>query len=414
MRQIRVLTVADVVSYVKLLLDDDPILRDIWIRGEVSNFTRAGSGHIYFTLRSEQASLKCVYFRQEQFLSPLIPANGDAVLVHGRASLWAQAGQFQFYVDMIQPEGTGLLQIQFEELRVRLEKEGLFDVARKRPLPRLPRTVGVVTSASGAVWHDIQNVLRRRYPLCELILSSTRVQGDEAPAEIVAAIDRLVRDGRSEVIIVARGGGSMEDLWCFNDERVARAIFGCRLPVISAIGHETDTTIADFVADLRAPTPSAAAELVAPHLDELRDEVYDLYLQMRDAMTETLRQCRDGLATSEQRLARRSPESSIRDARMMLDALAGRAGYLMQAQLDGRRYQMNESLRHLELLHPEKVLRRGYAIVSDEASGARISTAKRMRPGQHIRLTLHDGEATGSVDSVSPALREDHHAVSTG
>lgn len=414
MHRLRILTVSDVVGYVKSILDDDPILRDIWIRGEVSNLSRAGSGHIYFTLRSEQASLKCVFFRQEQLLSPLIPANGDAVLVHGRASLWPSAGQFQFYVDMIQPEGTGLLQIQFEELRVRLEKEGLFDVARKRPLPRLPKTVGVVTSASGAVWHDIQNVLSRRYPLCELILSSTRVQGDEAPAEIVAAIDRLVRDGRSEVIIVARGGGSMEDLWCFNDERVARAIFGCRLPVISAIGHETDTTIADYVADLRAPTPSAAAELVAPHLDELRDEVYDLYLQMRDAMIETLRQHRDRLAISEQRLERRSPESSIRDARLMLDALAERASYLMQAQLDGRRYQINEYMRQLELLHPEKVLRRGYAIVSDEADGTRIGTALRMRPGQRIRLTLHDGEATGTVDSVSPALREDHHVVTTG
>lgn len=409
----RIVTVAEIVGYVKSILDDDPILGDLWVRGEVSNFSRAGSGHIYFSLRSDQASLKCVLFRGEQALIPMIPGNGEAVLVHGRASLWPAAGQFQFYVDMIQPEGTGLLQIQFEELRARLEREGLFDVARKRPLPRLPVTVGVVTSSSGAVWHDIQNVLSRRYPLCELILSPTRVQGDEASGEIVSAIDRLVRDGRSEVIILARGGGSMEDLWCFNDERVARAIFGCRLPVISAIGHETDTTIADLVADLRAPTPSAAAELVAPHVNELRDEIYDLYLRASDASNGALQLSAAGLRGLEQRLQRRSPGSLVRDARLTLDSLAEGARRLIQAQLDGRRYQTSEAMRQLDLLHPEKVLGRGYAIVSDEASGARIGTTSRLQAGQRIKLTFHDGEATGNVDHVLPKPREDHHVVTS-
>lgn len=251
----RILDVADVTAYIKDLLDADPILSDVWIRGEVSNFVRSAAGHIYFTLKSERAQLRCVLFRGNARWLTFQPENGDAILAHGRVSVYEAGGQYQLYVDLIQPEGTGLLHLQFEELRRRLEMEGLFDPSRKRPLPRLPRRIGVVTSPTGAVWHDIQTVLRRRYPLAELVLAPAQVQGDDAPPTIIRALEALQLDGNVDVIIIARGGGSMEDLWCFNDEALARAVFASRIPVISAVGHETDFTICDFVADVRARPP---------------------------------------------------------------------------------------------------------------------------------------------------------------
>ena len=250
-----------------------------------------------------------------------MPNNGDAILAHGNVSIYEVSGQYQLYVDMIQPEGTGLLQLQFEELRQRLEREGLFDVSRKRPLPRYPRCIGVVTSSTGAVWHDIQNVLTRRYPLCELILSPSQVQGADAPASIIAALEALQLDGRAEVIIVGRGGGSAEDLACFNDEKLARAIFAASVPIVSAVGHETDFTIADFVADLRAPTPSAAAEVVAPHIREMAQEIADRHDRAHDAVLATLRAAKSGLDRSRFRMSRVGPESAIRQERQRLDAV---------------------------------------------------------------------------------------------
>ncbi|MDI3339735.1 MAG: exodeoxyribonuclease VII large subunit [Sphaerobacter sp.] len=401
----RVLDVADLTAYIKDLLDSDPILSDVWVRGEVSNFVRSAAGHIYFTLKSERAQLRCVLFRGQARWLTFQPDNGDAILAHGRVSVYEASGQYQLYVDLIQPEGTGLLQLQFEELRHRLEQEGLFDPARKRPLPRCPRRIGVVTSPTGAVWHDIQTVLRRRYPLAELVLAPAQVQGEDAPPTIIRALHALQLQGNIDVIIVARGGGSMEDLWCFNDERVARAVFASPIPVISAVGHETDYTICDFVADLRAPTPSAAAELVAPHIGELAAEVASLCARAETALTAMLRARRETVGGLALRLQRHGPENLIRQERLRLD---GRTE-LMRQRLLGRiaaeRAAIEATRRQLDLLHPLGVMRRGYAIVVDPATGQRRRRALDLAPGQQVTLEFYDGDADAIVRAVTPSSR---------
>ena len=401
----RVLGVAELTGYIKDLLESDPILADVWVRGEISNFTRSAAGHIYFTLKAERAQIKSVLFRGNARFLSVQPTNGDAVIAHGRVSLYEATGQYQLYVDLVQPEGTGLLQLQFEQLRQKLEREGLFEPARKRPLPALPRCIGVVTSASGAVWHDIQSVLSRRYPLCELILAPTLVQGEEAPPAIVAALEALQDDGRAEVIVVARGGGSAEDLWCFNDERVARAVFACSVPVVSAIGHETDYTICDFVADLRAPTPSAAAELVAPHVRELMSTIGSLHQQAYDAVLAQLRDAREHLNAMHAAVSRHEPSGLIEDERLAIDAAAERMRELLRRRIERERARLIAAARELVLLHPEQVMERGYAMVLDRASGARVASVAGLAPGQDLLLRLHDGAASARVECVERSAR---------
>ena len=254
--------------YLTEILREDPVLQNVWVRGEVGNLTRSAAGHSYFSLRDAGATLRCVMFRGGGVGADLIE-EGSAVIAHGRVALYEPRGDLQLIADVVQPEGVGELQLKLEELKMRLEKEGLFEESRKRPLPRFPVRVGVVTSPTGSVWHDIQNVTSRRYPAVELVLAPALVQGNEAVPTIVAAFDALEHLDDIDVTIVARGGGSLEDLWPFNEEDVVRAIFKSGVPVVSAIGHETDYTIADLVADVRAPTPSAAAELVMPDQAEL-------------------------------------------------------------------------------------------------------------------------------------------------
>src|SRR5215216_1741912 len=267
----QILTVSQLNIYLRELLDADEIVRDIWIEGEVSNFVRASSGHCYFTLKEGEAQIKSACWRSSVARIPAMPSNGDAVLAHGRVASYEAGGQIQLYVDMIRPAGVGLLYARFEELKARLETEGLFDLSRKRELPPLPTRIGIVTSRTGAALQDILKVLRRRYPLAEVIIAACQVQGAGAAETVVEALYTLYEQN-VDVIIVARGGGSIEDLWTFNEEIVARAVFASPVPLISGVGHETDTTIIDYVADLRAPTPSAAAELVAPDLEELRSD----------------------------------------------------------------------------------------------------------------------------------------------
>src|SRR5579884_2206477 len=402
---IRVLGVAELTTYIKDLLDSDPILSDVWVRGEISNFVRSAAGHIYFTLKAENVQLKSVLFRGNARFLGFQPGNGDAVIAHGHVSLYEATGQYQLYVDILQPEGTGLLQLQFEQLKQRLEQEGLFDPSRKRPLPRYPRAIGVVTSASGAVWHDIQSVLTRRYPLAELILAPAQVQGADAPPSILAALERLQLDGRAELIIVARGGGSLEDLWCFNDERVARAVFGCKVPVVSAIGHETDYTICDFVADLRAPTPSAAAELVAPHIRELAGEIAALHQQAYEAMVERLRRERSLVESLSLRLGRRSPLAVVERQRLELDGVGARLAQLMRRRIERERLHLTAVAREMMLLHPVEVMERGYAMVLDHATGQRVPNAAALTTGQDLLLRFHDGSAGAKVDRVEVARR---------
>ncbi len=405
--RMRVLEVSEVTAYLKDLLQSDPILSDVWVRGEISNFTRSAAGHIYFTLKSENAQLRSVLFRGNARFVSFNPSNGDAVLAHGNISIYEVSGQYQLYVDLLQPEGTGLLQLQFEELRQRLEREGLFDVSRKRPLPRYPRFIGVVTSSTGAVWHDIQNVLTRRYPLCELILCPSQVQGADAPASIIAAIEALQHDGRAEVIIVGRGGGSAEDLACFNDEKLARAIFAASVPVISAVGHETDFTIADFVADLRAPTPSAAAELVAPHVREMAQGIAELLDRAHDAVLAKFRDTRASLDRNLFRMSRISPDSAVRQERQRLDALLATMRQRLDSRIVAERGKVAATTRELALLHPQQVMERGYAMVIDRATGARAQSVTSLHPNQDVLLRFHDGAATATVKEIDHTQNDD-------
>jgi exodeoxyribonuclease VII large subunit len=394
---VNVLAVGELTDYLRELFESDPILRDLWVRGEVSNFSRSAAGHCYFTLKDDESQVRCVLFRGDARWLPFMPANGDGILAHGRVCLYEPRGEYQLRVDLVQPEGVGPLQLAFEELRYRLEQEGLFDEARKRPLPAMPRCIGVVTSATGAVWHDIQTVVARRYPLTELVLAPATVQGDDAPASIVAAIRALCLDERVEVLIVGRGGGSIEDLWAFNDERVARAIFAARVPVISGVGHEVDVTIADFVADLRAPTPSAAAELCVPDLRELAGRVADARARLRELMDGCLHDGREALGQAERRLARASPERTVEQGRQRLAALSRAAGRALDHQLQLQRHAVTTLERQLAALDPRAVLGRGYAVVTDPASDEVVASAAEVHAGQPLRVTVADGEFAALV-----------------
>ncbi|MDA1257420.1 MAG: exodeoxyribonuclease VII large subunit [Chloroflexi bacterium] len=388
-------TVSQVTAYLKDLLEADPGLSDLWVSGEVSNHARAGSGHHYFTLRDAEGAIRCVQFRPARGAEFL--QDGAQVLTHGRVSIYTVRGDLQFYVDQVKAEGVGALQQAFEELTRRLDAEGLFGVARKRELPEFPRRIGVVTSPTGAVIQDITNVLRRRYPLAELVLAPTLVQGDTAAPGIVDAISALNAEPGIDVIIVARGGGSLEDLWAFNEEMVARAIFASEIPVVSGVGHETDVTIADLVADLRAPTPSAAAELVAPDRRELLAAVSGYARSLTDRTSRNVADHRMRLEQAVDRLAFLAPDT--RAPRQRVDDLLRAAGQAVGRSLDIHR----ERLRSLELqmsaLDPSAILARGYAVVRREDGSIVASTAD-LNPGDTLGVALADGEIDAEVRTV--------------
>lgn len=314
-------SVTDLTRYLRQLLENDEQLQDIWVLGEVSNFSRPSSGHIYFTLKDETSSLRCVMWRTAVIRQAFIPRDGDAVEVHGSLGIYEVSGTYQLYADLIRPTGEGILYQEFLRLKARLEAEGLFDTARKRPIPRWPQRIGIVTSPTGAALRDMLNTIRRRYPLVEVTLAPTPVQGEEAPAGIKAALKALNRLVEPDVILLARGGGSIEDLWAFNDEGVARAIVASRAPVISGVGHETDFTIADFAADLRAPTPTAAAELATPHQADLRQAIRDLLLRLERDAAARLALPRWQLNELDRRLLMASPAAQLRTDRQRLDEL---------------------------------------------------------------------------------------------
>ena len=284
MEEARIFSVKEITRYIRMKLESDGLLADVWLRGEISNFTHHTSGHMYFTLKDEASRIKCVMFAAHNRRLPFTPRDGTKVIARGSVTVYERDGNYQFYVTQMQPDGIGSLYLAFEQLKRKLEAEGLFDPARKRPLPRFPRTIGVVTSPTGAAIRDILTTLGRRYPQAKVALVPVLVQGEGAAPSIVRAIELLNRLGEADVMIVGRGGGSIEELWAFNEEIVARAIAASRIPVISAVGHETDFTIADFVADLRAPTPTAAAELAVPHVLELKETLEHLKRRMRGAL----------------------------------------------------------------------------------------------------------------------------------
>lgn len=394
-------TVAELTTYIREWFDSNEQLQDVWVEGEVSNFTKATSGHLYFTLKDSTAQIKCVMWRSSVERQANIPQNGDAVLVHGAVSVYEANGVYQLYADRIRPLGVGNLYQQFEDLKARLSTEGLFDEARKRPIPEFPRQIGVVTSPEAAAFQDVQNVLRRRYPLVEVILSPCQVQGDGAPSQIVRAIERLNQHSQVDVILVCRGGGSIEDLWAFNDERVARAIVASRIPVVSGVGHETDVTIADFAADLRAPTPSAAAEIMTPNIDDLRDDVERVRRDLAISMADRVQKLRAGLSDKLWALKQISPEAQMRQYRQRLDDWNMRLVSMQRGRLAVLRERLASRRIALNAANPQAILERGYAIVTTTENGERVTSAagkNAPQPGIGITVRFHDGELKARVE----------------
>ena len=380
-------TVSQVTTYLKDSLDRDPFLSDLWVSGEVSNLSHSSAGHSYFTVKDEQSQLHCVMFRAQHGGEML--TNGGAVIVHGRLSLYPTRGDLQLYVDLVQPEGTGALALELERLRAQLEEEGLFDPARKRPLPAFPQKIGVVTSPTGAVFHDICNVIERRYPLVEILLSPTAVQGAEAAAGIIEALRALNELGDIDVIIVARGGGSLEELWPFNEETVVRAIHGSRVPVISGVGHETDTTLADLVADWRAPTPSAAAELAAPNATELQGQIVSYQRAALGAITLLHAQGKQQLDFMVQRLIGGGPPVDILRQQVDEFSLGLARGLGNHIALVWERFT---GLEHrLNALNPQAVLERGYALVQRADDDALVTKVAQVKRDDTLKVTVRDG-----------------------
>lgn len=390
-------TVSELTQYIRELFEIDYRLQDVEVSGEISNFTRARSGHLYFTLKDDKSQLKCVMWRTSAERIRFQPQDGDAVVVNGRISVYEASGVYQLYAEQMSPLGQGNLAAAFEALKARLSDEGLFDAEFKKPIPQFPRKIGIVTSADAAALRDIINVLRRRYPLVSVLIAPTLVQGTDAPPQIVRALRWL--DGRNDLdtIIIARGGGSMEDLWAFNDETLARAIFAAQHPIISGVGHEVDFTIADFVADLRAPTPSAAAELAVPDVSELRPYFHAIQQQMKNSVLELIGQHRWQVQALKRSLSHLSPRVSLASNRQQIDSWQSRLERAMQRRLDQSGHRLNLLQTQLTAVSPKATLERGYAIVRLK-DGRIVRAPADIQVGDALTVQVRDGQFGVTVD----------------
>ena len=391
--------VTEVNHLVKLLLDNEPMLTDVFVRGELSNYKIYPSGHHYFTLKDPEGALRCVMFKGSAMRLRFRPENGMKVIVQGRISVFPRDGAYQLYCNSMTPEGAGDLAVAFEQLKAKLHAEGLFDPAHKKPLPEYPERIAIITSSAGAAVHDMIRILRRRYPIAKVILLPVRVQGAEAPPEIAGAIRYANRWRVADLIITGRGGGSMEDLWAFNDERVARAIYESELPVISAVGHEPDVTIADFVADVRASTPSNAAEIAVPDKEELFRCFSDAKARMSQSQTARLNAVRQRLETLAAKRVLTDQLAYVQDKRMELFHVQQRLGDLSGMMVSRKKAEFSALAAALDAMSPLKVLGRGYAMAKD-AEGNVLKSARALRPGDRVRITLGDGGFTAAVEEV--------------
>lgn len=389
-------SVSDITRYLKDLLESDHNLMDLWVQGEISNLSRPRSGHLYFTIKDSNAALKVVMWRSVVAGLRFQPQDGDAIEVHGHISIYEDGGQYQLYADQIRPIGEGALYQAFLQLKAKLETEGLFDEERKRPIPTRPRRIGIVTSPTGAALRDMINTLRRRFPLVEVILAPTAVQGVDAPPQIVAAMEALNRLANVDLILIARGGGSIEDLWAFNDERVVRAIAASHAPVISGVGHQTDFTISDFVADLRAATPTAAAELAVPDRIDLQVGIKEFRQRLAGAVLLSTRDQRWSLVDLKNRLERRSPDSRIQRDRQWIDELASRGASTLRTRLKLERSHIQGLAQRLFALNPEAVLNRGYAVIT-ALDGTIVRKVAQVKPGDRVNALVSDGTFSTQV-----------------
>jgi len=392
----QVYSVSELAEILRGLLEDS--LPPVWVQGELSNF-RNPTGHWYFTLKDSGSQLRCVMFKGANYLVKPAPREGDSVLVRGKLSYYTARGDAQLVVEHMEPAGEGALLREFEALKKKLSAEGLFDEAAKRPLPAAPRGIGIITSGTGAALQDILTTLRRRYPLGSAYVYSVPVQGDAAVPAVVRALGEITRLAPVDVIILARGGGSLEDLWCFNDERIARAIRACAVPVVTGIGHETDFTIADFAADLRAPTPTAAAERVAPDLREWREQLDTLERGLSDALEVNLQESAQALTELGLRLSRAHPGRRLETLAQRLDELTERIAHCGPAGLARRGEKLQMQLLRLEALNPRAVLQRGYAIART-ASGKVVTDASALGFGDAVEVVVAKGEFGARVTDI--------------
>jgi exodeoxyribonuclease VII large subunit len=442
--EIKYVTVAALTKYIKRKFEVDPHLQDLWIKGEISNFTNHSRGHMYFTLKDEQARIQAVMFAGYNRYLTFKPENGMKVLVRGEISVYEPSGNYQVYVKEMQPDGIGALYLAYEQLKKRLEQEGLFAPEHKKPIPKFPRYIGVVTSPTGAAIRDILTTIHRRYPLAKVILFPTLVQGAQAAPSIVQSIEKANELGYLDVLIVGRGGGSIEELWAFNEESVARAIFASRIPIISAVGHETDYTIADFVADLRAPTPTGAAELAVPHVADLLERVTDRKARLIRAMKERIMQSEKKLQTLQTSYAFRYPQRLYEQKEQQLDLLLDRLRRQMKQTVEKNEHRLNQlhlllmkhhpearlqkaneqrqtlekmlirnmntvvkqkqwaftsSLAKLEALSPLKIMERGYSLVYDQQK-AIVKSVHQLQLGDVVRIRFQDGQADCVVSQL--------------
>ena len=391
-------SVTQLTQYIKLLLDRDEILSQVCVRGELSNYKAHSSGHQYFTLKDEGAVISCVMFRSDAMRMRFRPESGMKVILYGRVSLFPKSGQYQIYVTAMQPDGVGALAVAFEQLKTRLHEEGLFDAAHKKPLPSYPRRIALVTSPTGAAVRDMIRILGRRWPMAEVLVCPVRVQGEGAAEEVAAMLSYVDRHRLADVIITGRGGGSLEDLWAFNEECVARAIWQCQTPVISAVGHEPDVTISDFVADLRAATPSNAAELAVPDGDALQGFLRQLKLRMEQAESQRISHLRQRLERLAKSRVMTRPEAYLQQQELHLEMLRQRLEHAGQVTLQKNTQRFRQAAAKLDALSPLKVLGRGYAMATLDEQVVR--SVEQLSPGEAIAVSFSDGTAQCRVETL--------------
>lgn len=385
------LSVSELNEYLRMQMDGDRVLSNLFVRGELSNCKQYASGHFYFTVKDEESQLSGVMFRSYAAGLKFQPKDGMRVILHGRVTVYPARGQYQIYADALIPDGAGSLALQFEQLKRRLEAEGLFDPARKKPIPKFPQRIGVITSPSGAAVHDIRNILGRRYPLAEMMLFPAQVQGEGAEQQLITGLYWFQEEYPVDVIILGRGGGSAEDLWAFNNELLARAVADCKIPVISAVGHESDFTICDFVADLRAPTPSAAAELAVPDSVKLRGELTSLGGRMQGAVLDRVMRERRMLDRIREGIFAH-PERVIDGYRMRSAECERRLERALQVGIDRKHRALEGMAQRLKALNPMEVLTRGYAAI--RRGKETITSAEQVREGDALTVRFADGEIT--------------------
>ena len=400
-----VLTITQINEYIRAIMDGDRLLGNVAVKGEISNYKVYPSGHHYFTLKDEGAALKCVMFKGNAMKLRFRPDNGMQVIAMGKISVYPRDGAYQLYCTAMVLDGIGDLYAAFEQLKTKLAAQGLFDPAHKKPIPQYPGTIGIVTSSAGAAVHDMLRILRKRYPLTKVLLLPVRVQGFEAPGEIVAAIRYANHYRLADVLIVGRGGGSIEDLWAFNDERVAYAIYESAIPVISAVGHEPDVTISDFVADLRAATPSNAAELAVPDQDSLRQTLDSISESLINIMSRQIKVARQHLKMLSSSPALVSPEGYLNQRKSNLEAMRNRIVSAQNQQLAAKGKRFVALTAKLDAMSPLKVLSRGYAMIQKE-NGSVLRSVQDVAVNDHIRITLEDGVLNATINDPKEQINE--------